>query len=57
MQFDTVAKGYKFGIKCDNTIATDAVLSNDVAIHSYVMGFKYLPTVNATTGTFLGVSI
>lgn len=46
----TVTDGYNFNIYCTNAGATE--ITNDVAIHAYIMGFRYEPDATGS-GQFL----
>ena len=53
--YDTVNKKYKFGIRCDESSTSDGVVTKDVALHAYVMGFQYVPD-EGKTGYFMAAT-
>ncbi len=53
--YDSTNRKYKFGIRCDETSFGDNRVSNDVAIHSYIMGFQYAPDAGSN-GHFMAAT-
>ena len=53
--FDSTNNRYKFGIRCDETSTSDGRVTNDVAIHAYIMGFQYAPDAGRT-GYFMAAT-
>lgn len=46
--------GWRFGLSCDTTNGNNQV-DKDVAVHAYIMGFRYEPDAGST-GQFLAAS-
>ncbi len=53
--YDSASNRYKFGIRCDETTPGGNEVTNDVAIHAYIMGFQYVSDTGSN-GHFLGAT-
>lgn len=54
LRYDTGSKKYVWGSLCDGNTG-DSTVDYDVAIHTYIMGFQYEPTVS--TNNFLAAEV
>ena len=54
LRYDTSSKKYVWGSLCDGNTG-DSTVDFDVAIHTYIMGFQYEPTVS--TNNFLAAEV
>ena len=52
MIYGVAPTGYNFNIYCTDDAATPNLLTRDVAIHAYIMGFRYEPDATGS-GQFL----